>query len=152
MDLSMSMRPSRDGRSGTGSIHVNYTVQNEDFRALNDVDHFEMNLNMSGDEDEAEIEGGGKIHSRMRGDIELKFEGEIEMDGQEIDEAVMKMTFIFSDFEAELKQEIDGRESIYYINDEEVTEQEFRSYLEKGGPAFQGAGGMGTGQNYGSGL
>lgn len=141
-------------------VDCDYTVRDRDYLGLNDVD--QMNLkgeiamsgNAQGTEGKADAEIVGKLHSQRHGDVKIELKGGFEgsSNGQTMEgEGEMALRFEFKDFVAELKQTFENDKVTHYINDEEVTEQEFNSFFERTFGQGNGAGGGNTGGGSGGG-
>lgn len=141
-------------------IDCDYTVRDRDYLGLNDVDQLtlkgdiKMTGNSQGTEVEADAKIEGKLHSQRHGDVKLEMKGGFEGSarGQAMEgEGEMVLRFEFQDFVAELKQTFENDKVTHYINDEEVTEQEFNSFFDRTFGQGNGAGGGNSGGGSGGG-
>ncbi len=123
---------------------VDYKVQDERYRRMNDVDFMKMAGGMKGggssNQVEAKIEVRGSAHSQSHGDIGIFVHGNMKGNQQGKGEAVVEFEFKYEKFTAVLKQETRDQKNKYFINDEEVSSQEFSTYMSNMGSLSSGVG------------
>ena len=118
------------------AIKVNYQVKDTDYRALNDVDGMSIAGTISLAQTNVDMNISGKITSQKYGDIPIKVTGHMAVAGSAQNMSAngsMDATVQFPTFTADLRQEINGSQIKYLINDEEVSPDEFNGYFSKAG-------------------
>ena len=129
---------SGDQSSLDGSLALTYTVQDTEYRGFNDVDGASINgtIKASGSSDSMtmSLDVSGNIHSQKKGDVVFKVtataDGSMNSNGTSKANSDVTLHLEYTDFVADLrfKTESDGT-STYYVNDGEVTKDEFNKYL-----------------------
>ena len=124
--------------SANAGLTVDYKVVQESFRKYNDVDSFNLtvNVDVTGNQQgggEMTLSGNGNIHSQVKGDIKLTAEGKISGDDKNVDGGFTFVT-TFPTFVVELEMKIakgtDGKPTLEYVlNGEKMTEQEVSKYF-----------------------
>jgi hypothetical protein len=152
--VTFSMNVQTDMSGGTGgsmSFTVSYSVKDDDYRKLNDVDSMNLKVSMSanagGDSASINVSIDGSVHSQKYGDVKLSgggsgnFSANRDSDGQAHPSGSLefKFTEAFSDFSVEFGVKADAGDSgqmqvSYQINGNDVSKDEFASYAgELGG-------------------
>lgn len=122
-------------------VDENYKVADSEYAKLNDVDALTAKggLKMTRDDDKFVMAGSitGTLHSQKYGNISFtrSESGEIHQDGS--GNVIEGLTLNYSDFSAELKVVQDGKSKKFYLNDQDITEDQYNGYLKKAGMMFQ---------------
>jgi hypothetical protein len=133
----------------TKRLDVRYQVRDRDFRRWNDVDGFhlsgrnvfkvDLSAGASGRMD-AIFDMKGSIHSQADGDLPWTVAGEVEAEGPRY-VGNLRIAIGFRGLSMELREDFKkqsrGWSYRYFLNGEELSHEEFSSYLSGGGPIFQ---------------
>jgi hypothetical protein len=108
----------------TASIHLDYQVQEGDYRKLNDIDAASLDFSGKFEKDSGSMKFNGKLHSQLQN--EIKLEGEFE--GSKT-KGQARLRLDYPKFSAEFKIEGSEHNAKYSLNGEEITQEQFNSYL-----------------------
>ena len=136
MDVEFGANGAAMGGKLDVSVKMNYQVQDTEYRSLNDVDGMSFSGSIGIAQAGMDLNISGKIHSQKNGDIPIKVTGNMAMTGSGQNMSAsgsVDVTIQFPSFTADLKQEINGSQIKYSINDEEVSKDEFMGYFSKAG-------------------
>lgn len=140
LDISFSLKGQGDQNGGSADISfaANYAIQSDELKATQDITAFSAKGSgkISGDKSggSADFSADGSLTSTKNGNV--GFYSTIEASGGSSSmDATMKLGLKFPTYTAELKatiaQDSKGQTVEYFVNDEKVTESEFKSYFDK---------------------
>ncbi|MGE0616950.1 MAG: hypothetical protein AB7P04_15065, partial [Bacteriovoracia bacterium] len=141
MDWALDINGKANGDGGSADIafRCNYSVKDEEFRKLNDVDSIALSgtgkAEGKGDSAKMNLEAKGTIHSQTKGNLNVELKVNASQNGNSV-EVENIVSLKYPDFTAELKTKTNGKETEYFVNDEKVTEQEFQRIARGGAAGF----------------
>ena len=116
------------------AVSLNYQVKDDEYRSYNDIDQAQMSGNIDLDGSSTTFVINAKfdesVHSQSLGKISVKATVNFSVN-PDSKNGIVEMIYTYSDFVADLKATTtDGKTMHYYINGEEITNDEFMSYVD----------------------
>ena len=141
VSLSLQLEPHFDSQSFDLKLSCAFSVRDSSFSQLNDVDAMDLSGSMHvsgtpGSKFEGTTDIHGTIHSQKNGAVRLAVTGTMSGEASVRSSSAKTETIArldFPTFSVEMKAVTNGNSHHFWINDEEVTEQDFTQYFAKAG-------------------
>jgi hypothetical protein len=140
LSLSLHLTSGDSSASGTrqASFQCDYQVRDSSYARLNDVDAMQLSGGLRirgapGSALDASLDISGRIHSQKHGMIQVKFDGELSGTASFRSSSVegsLTARLEFPDFTVELKEISKGGSQHYFVNGDEISENEFARYFQ----------------------
>lgn len=127
--LSLSSEVTGDGKEVSKvTYQMDYIIRDPAFNVHSDLTSGHITGDFSTkNQDEISLAYKGSLRSQKHGDIELSMTASVKL---KANEGNLEFKMAFKDFSASVRAVGDGQSMKYYVQDEEVTEEEARLYLE----------------------
>lgn len=127
--ISMEVEVSGQIQQGQGdfSFRMAFEIKDPEFEKLSDVTRFSFSGKIHADQNQGNVELEGTISSKTHGEVKITASGSADKLGN----GSVEMNIRMNDVDAKLEAKIENQKITYFVQDREVSKEEFEALFKK---------------------